>query len=867
MSVNWLLFSLMMYLLACWLLPRRKVIALIAALLGIVLALLSSAHVVSVQLAGSRINEAVLYHLIVGLDGAGFGEYRSTILLAAVMLVATLGYGAGCYYLAMQRRHGRLAMPLAVVAVSGALSINPGVTGAYETSKVYLAEEPVIPLPEDLIYEKEPPLRSGVSQPKNLVLIYAESVEAGYFDTERFPSLVPHLNALREESLSFSEVHSLPGMTWTIGGMVASQCGVPLVTASNTRNAAINTEEFLPETHCLGDILAEQGYHQYYMGGADSSFADKNLFYQSHGVPNVAGRNQLAYQLDDPEYLNQWGLYDDSLLEMAKARFDALANERDPFALTLLTLDTHHPKGHVSQSCKDEPYNNDANPDLNDNPILDAVHCSDQLLVEFVDHVLSTETAEETLVVVMSDHLALPNTASDILKQKPRRNLFMMPGVSPELLPEGIDPARPASLMDVGPTLLYQMGFDIPALGYGRNLLAPDETFMETHADPVAAIRERFSTVRHLWQYASLRKGLKVEAVKQKASIGTHEFPLPAMVTLQDNLRLDQTRRADYLLAHLQNANAAKRFLWLNDCQALPEALVEEISTETETANLCLLVGQGRGISRPAMVLQDDDPTHLALSDLETFLEAPQDDRLSETLLQHLRLQDQGGKVALSPDRATLQNGEGTVRRVTASSLAVLAQATPLPDHAFIAWRGIHDSRRLSPQIIMTPWQAALEPEFDLRAKSPSSVPEYRSAWTAALIKGEQVLSDHLSPGNSRESVSRLKTMLDDGSELDARATGGFLAKQWENAYLRHNGKDLMTLQRGINLWVQTPDGEQARYNFDTHGEHGDSEALVETLEKTPEGSLMVFVTTDEFSAALSGKAMTHLRELGIMQP
>lgn len=148
-------------------------------------------------------------------------------------------------------------------------------------------------------------------------------------------------------------------------------------------------------------------------------------------MPNVIGRDELAPQLDDPGYLNQWGLYDDSLLAMAKAQLDALASEPDPFALTLLTLDTHHPRGHVSRSCQDIPYTSDDNPGLNDNPILDAVHCSDQLLSEFIDYLLSAESLENTLVVVVSDHLALPNTASDILNQKPRRNLFMMPGVSP----------------------------------------------------------------------------------------------------------------------------------------------------------------------------------------------------------------------------------------------------------------------------------------------------------------------------------------------------------------------------------------------------------------------------------------------------
>lgn len=267
-------------------------------------------------------------------------------------------------------------------------------------------------------------------------------------------------------------------------------------------------------------------------------------------------------------------------------------------------------------------------------------------------------------------------------------------------------------------------------------------------------------------------------------------------------------------------------------------------------------------------MLKGRETNHLTLSDLETFLEAPQDTSLSEYLLQHLRLHNRGGDVVFWPERKTPEKSQDTIAHLSPSTLAILAEAKPLPNHSFIAWRGIHDSRRLSPRIILTPWQAAtLEPEFDLRVQSNASAPEYRSAWTAAVIKGEQVLSDHLSPGDTRDSVSRLTVALDDSSELDARATGGFLAKQWENAYLRHNGEDLMTLQRGINLWVRTPDGKSEPHNFDTHGDPEESEALITTLEHVPDGALMVFVTTDEFSAALSEDAIGSLRALGILQP
>ncbi|WP_336269469.1 interleukin-like EMT inducer domain-containing protein [Vreelandella arctica] len=76
-----------------------------------------------------------------------------------------------------------------------------------------------------------------------------------------------------------------------------------------------------------------------------------------------------------------------------------------------------------------------------------------------------------------------------------------------------------------------------------------------------------------------------------------------------------------------------------------------------------------------------------------------------------------------------------------------------------------------------------------------------------------------------------------------------------------------MTLQRGINLWVKTPSGDEQRYRFDTHGDLSDSEALINTLAQVPKGALMVFVTTDEFSAALSPDAVARLHEMGLLHP
>lgn len=65
---------------------------------------------------------------------------------------------------------------------------------------------------------------------KNFVWIIAESFERTYLDDSVFPGLVPFMTKLESESVSFIDVKSMYGTTYSISSLVSSQCGVPLVT-------------------------------------------------------------------------------------------------------------------------------------------------------------------------------------------------------------------------------------------------------------------------------------------------------------------------------------------------------------------------------------------------------------------------------------------------------------------------------------------------------------------------------------------------------------------------------------------------------------------------------------------------------------
>ena len=311
------------------------------------------------------------------------------------------------------------------------------------------------------------PDQLSASPGKNLVLIYLESLERLYLDESVFKGLTPTINQLLNDNFSFTNISQIPGTEWTMAGIVASQCGTPLLSDNSlVGNNDIIQNGFLTEAICLGDVLHQAGYVQSYLGGASNRFAGKGGFLKAHHYDEVKGYDELKSRLQRKKYRTGLGLYDDSLFKIAEEEYVRLANLNKPFNLTLLTLDTHHPKGHPSQSCTPYPYQK--------NSILDAVHCTNQLLARFLNRLSRHPSAKETVVVLFSDHLAMRNEAENFYPAKyDRKLLFSILNTSLK----GVN-HESGSHTDIAPTILGAMGVkhNAPFLA-GRNLLAQTDKF------------------------------------------------------------------------------------------------------------------------------------------------------------------------------------------------------------------------------------------------------------------------------------------------------------------------------------------------------------------------------------------------------
>lgn len=250
---------------------------------------------------------------------------------------------------------------------------------------------------------------------KNLILIYVESLETAYGDTQIFnKDLLLPLH--QTGGISFNSYLPAPGTTWTIAGMVATQCGVPLRVYSeyNIKRSKGQSKSFLPGATCLGDVLLAHGYHNVFLGGAPLSFAGKGAFLKDHGYQTAYGRDEWEKEGVTTAEMSEWGLYDSALFERAKAQVKSLHASDQRFNLTLLTLDTHNPRGFMSKLCRDQGARD----------FEDIVECTSHQLADFVKFLSDNDYLKDTNIVILGDHLAAPNPVFDKLKHVAGRRIF-----------------------------------------------------------------------------------------------------------------------------------------------------------------------------------------------------------------------------------------------------------------------------------------------------------------------------------------------------------------------------------------------------------------------------------------------------------
>ena len=347
-------------------------------------------------------------------------------------------------------------------------------------------------LNEGKLYEKEyvSPRSVDIRFPedgskRNLIYIYLESVETTFMSPEEGgameENLMPELTALARENLTFtfSEEGLLGGWqntngaSWTVGSMVAQTAGVPLsIPVSLDHNEYMSYyKEFLPGAVTLTNILHENGYEQAIMVGSDLSFGGRREYFTQHGMDRVYDLYTAREDGIIPEDYHVWWGYEDlHLFEYAKKVLPELSAGDKPFALTLLTVDTHYVDGYVCELCGDEYEEQYSN----------VFACSSRQVYDFVQWIEAQDFFPDTTVIICGDHCTMNrwyisrNVPDDYVRRV--YNCFINCPVDParstgrEILP-----------FDMFPTTLAALGCEIEGdrLGLGVNLFSDLPTLAE----------------------------------------------------------------------------------------------------------------------------------------------------------------------------------------------------------------------------------------------------------------------------------------------------------------------------------------------------------------------------------------------------
>jgi len=581
---------------------KNRFYGLLVTLLSTLSLFLIFAYLIADSLTHNGFDESVLFHLKVGLTGANLYDFWKIIGLGIILVPFLILF---CVFVYKMIRPRSLKKEISIITLfsSGLLLVLSYISNPIldDFSQFFASS-----FDRDFYKYYRVPKRNEVvdsKKKKNIVYIYAESLERTYFDEDIFPGLITELKKIEDKSISFENIFQVYATGWTIAGMTASQCGMPLITPSGGNSMSGVNNKFLPGAVCLGDLLKDNGYMLEYFGGSSLLFAGKGNFYTSHSFDKVYGKRELESYLSDRSYMTGWGLYDDSLLNIAYKEFEALSKKDEPFGLFMLTLDTHHPQGNSSNTCKelDKAYKK------GDNSMLNAVKCSDFLLSSFINKILDSEFAEDTLIVLTSDHLAMPNDAYTQLEQGKRRNLFMI--IDGAQMVEAKKIPQKGSMLDVSATVISFLG--LPSmLGLGRDLLQ-DESLIEINNAEDKVLEEAKEVLNPIsnqksmklnvlsingmlaswrrnflsfWDFPTLLDGLSLDENTKTVSVGAHQLNFPLVLDVKQDgsfipkFGFDEKGNIE---DHIMKIEKNHLMIWIDDCRYMDDIVnVEERTTE-----------------------------------------------------------------------------------------------------------------------------------------------------------------------------------------------------------------------------------------------------------------------------------------------
>ncbi len=427
--------------------------------------------------------DSILYTLTADLGGVQSGLVLGYLLKGA--LPGVLCGGGVCFFLFYPRKKRLVLKRWLSITVSLVLSVGLLVHAAFHTE---LVDYILANINKSAIFETEYRNPNTVNltfpeEKRNLVYIFMESMETSYLDDSMGggleSNLIPELTQLAQENINFSHnetvggFREVPGSGWTIGAMVAQTAGIPLKVPPTAAdgNSYGGDGVFLPGVTNLTNILHENGYYQALMVGSDVNFGGRGAYYRSHGVDKIYDLFTARQDgIVDEDYFVWWGMEDMYLYEYAKQELAEIAAQEQPFAFTMLTVDTHHVGGYKCSLCGADHAENYDN----------VISCASKQVAQFVAWIQQQPFYENTTIIITGDHRSMDGDyfARNVDGGYVRHmyNCFINAAAQPSNATN-----REFTTVDMFPTTLRAIGcqIDRDRLGLGTDLFSDTPTLAE----------------------------------------------------------------------------------------------------------------------------------------------------------------------------------------------------------------------------------------------------------------------------------------------------------------------------------------------------------------------------------------------------
>lgn len=317
---------------------------------------------------------------------------------------------------------------------------------------------------------------------RNLIWIYMESMESTFISKEEGgamkENLLPEMTKLATENINFSESSQVGGATasqgtdWTTGALFAQTCGLPMKLPIGHGDVG-EYEKFAPGAEAIGDILEKEGYYQKFIMGSDAEFGGRKSYLKKHGAYQLYDYN-TAIQNGDiyKNYYVWWGFEDQKLYGFAKRELQKAADQKQPFAVSLLTVDTHFSNGYFCKQCQHK----------HDSEYQDVLNCASRQLAEFVSWIQKQDFYDNTAIVITGDHPTMDKSFIgeyyDGSKERKVYNCIINAPIKTDY-----EKNRKFNTFDFYPTVIAALGAKIDGnrLGLGTNLFSGEKTLAEKY--------------------------------------------------------------------------------------------------------------------------------------------------------------------------------------------------------------------------------------------------------------------------------------------------------------------------------------------------------------------------------------------------